>query len=428
MSEKEKETVAEKKKEILAPKKFTESLQKMEKFVEIKEETLKIDEVAIPGGFLGLGSHKVTGEEFNNRVEAIGNNLIALNNADIAMKRQFREIYKALDSLDKEYIHAILTNIKSIERTSEGVQNAQERIGKIVSGQEKTLRILNNFKGKLDELEHLKEIDIIWEDCRRWHEDTKELARVIDAMAEAAKEADKKLQGVENHAQGLEAALGMVSADLGLQIERIDGLIAFVSELKKMVHLKEIDGLWEKSRDQEHRLGELADIADSLRADLTADEQAIGANEQKIAENKKAIEAVEAAVGENEKAIDKNKDAIAENKAAIDENKASIAKNESAIDRHQALIEENQDEIEENQEAIEKQGKQLETQDKLLHILRQQAEKNQLDLLEAVAEEKEKREAAMRKLAKAQKIAFIIAGSGVGIAIIELVLLLLKVL
>ena len=122
----------------LAKKNLREFSQKEAKDLQIKT----VDE---DGGFLGLGTHRVTGEELNERIATIQQHLIALNETNNKAIKEFGEVYKALESLDKEYIQAILISIKATEETSNGIAAAQEKIAQIIDDQKKTLEILKKF-------------------------------------------------------------------------------------------------------------------------------------------------------------------------------------------------------------------------------------------------------------------------------------------
>lgn len=50
---------------------FEQAKNRLKEFSEKTEAELKIKEVKEDGGFLGLGDHKVTGSEFNKRLETI---------------------------------------------------------------------------------------------------------------------------------------------------------------------------------------------------------------------------------------------------------------------------------------------------------------------------------------------------------------------
>lgn len=110
----------------------------------------------------GIGlDHKVTGEELNDLTSQIQTHLHSFNNTQIKLIKEFGQVYSALEALDKDYIQAILISIKSTEETSEGIQNSQEQIKKIVENQRKTLEELKKFKQKLDGYAHLGDIDKI---------------------------------------------------------------------------------------------------------------------------------------------------------------------------------------------------------------------------------------------------------------------------
>lgn len=54
---------------------FEQAKNRLKEFSEKTEAELKIKEVKEDGGFLGLGDHKVTGSEFNKRLETLVRNL-----------------------------------------------------------------------------------------------------------------------------------------------------------------------------------------------------------------------------------------------------------------------------------------------------------------------------------------------------------------
>lgn len=85
--------------------------------------------------------------------------LQSVNATQIKLIKEFGQVYSALEALDKDYIQAILISIKATEKTSEGIQETQGQIGKIVENQRKTLEELKKFKQKLDGYAHLGDID-----------------------------------------------------------------------------------------------------------------------------------------------------------------------------------------------------------------------------------------------------------------------------
>lgn len=104
---------------------FDLAKNRLKEFSEKTAAELEIDKVQTDAGFLGLFDHKVTGYELNRRLETIQNHFIAINTTNNAVIKEFREIYNALDVLDKEYISSIVANVKAIEKTSNDVRVQQ---------------------------------------------------------------------------------------------------------------------------------------------------------------------------------------------------------------------------------------------------------------------------------------------------------------
>ena len=116
---------------------FEEAKKGLKEFSQKSSEDLNIDTVDTDGKFLGLGNHKVTGDELNERLSIIQNHLIDINNSNNKVIKEFGQVYNALEALDKDYIQAILISLKSTKKTSEGIKIAQDNIKKIVDDQKK---------------------------------------------------------------------------------------------------------------------------------------------------------------------------------------------------------------------------------------------------------------------------------------------------
>lgn len=174
---------------------FQKSKNSIKKFSNDIPKEVELDEVRSKKGFKEFllsdnsKGHKVTGEEFNDRLDQIRNNFISANETQIKMIKQFGEVYNALEALDKDYIQAILISIKATEKTSEAIKNTQDRIEIIVNDQIKTIEVLKKFKSKIDEIKHIDDIDDIWSDYKNWHDDMISLSACVDQLV-AEKEAN----------------------------------------------------------------------------------------------------------------------------------------------------------------------------------------------------------------------------------------------
>lgn len=224
---------------------FELAKKRLKEFSQKKAEELEIDTVRTDGGFLGLGDHKVTGYELNTRLSTIQDHLIDLNTTNNETIKEFGQVYSALEALDKDYIQAILISIKATEKTSERIQATQEQIKKIVDDQKKTLEVLKKFKGKLDGYSHLGDIDKIWSDCQSWYNEITTLSNSINSATAISKANSYKMEEMKTVLKATEKNLNDMSKQINQQIVKLEAIITFTTELKKIIHLQDIDKMWD---------------------------------------------------------------------------------------------------------------------------------------------------------------------------------------
>lgn len=194
----------------------------------------------------GIGlDHKVTGEELNDLTSQIEIHLHSINDTQIKLIKQFGQVYSALEALHKDYIQAILTSIKSTEEASESIRKHQEDIDRILTNQRKTLIELNKFKQKLGEYAHLDDIDKIWDDCQKWHQDISSLTKELSEVTQHGKDVDKKIEALKSALSVSEKKTGELSAQFSQTTERLESVTAFTSALEKIAHLQDVDEIWE---------------------------------------------------------------------------------------------------------------------------------------------------------------------------------------
>ena len=191
---------------------FDLAKNRLKEFSEKTEAELEIDKVRTDGGFLGIGNHKVTGSELNERLETIQEHFIAVNTTNNKVIKEFREVYNAFDILDKDYITSIVANVKAIEKTSNDVRvqqgtlkqhneklaNQQSKldahqaeIEKNVANISKIVTALKVFKEKLEGYKHLTDIDKIWKQ-------TEEHQTRINRVEQECKANTDKLSGISH--------------------------------------------------------------------------------------------------------------------------------------------------------------------------------------------------------------------------------------
>lgn len=194
----------------------------------------------------GIGfEHQVTGEELNQLTTQIQDYLRGINDLQIKLVKQFGKVYNALDALDNDYIQAILVSIKATEETSQSIQEAQEQIKNIVENQRKTLEELKKFKQKLDGYAHLHDIDKIWSDCQKWYKEINALSKSIDGATEGSTERTKKIDAVQAALTAVEKKTNDLSKEFNQLIQRLESVIAFTSALEEITHLQDVDKMWD---------------------------------------------------------------------------------------------------------------------------------------------------------------------------------------
>ena len=171
--------------------------------------------------------------------------LSCINNTQIKLTKEFGQVYSALEALDRDYIQAILKSIMATKETSEGIRKTQEQIKKIVENQRKTLEELKKFKQKLDGYAHLDDIDKIWNYCQKWYQEITLLSKDISAATEHSQENVKKIDELRAAVTAIEKETDDLSIQISQMLKRLESVAAFTSELETITHLQDIDEMWE---------------------------------------------------------------------------------------------------------------------------------------------------------------------------------------
>ena len=290
---------------------FDLAKNRLKEFSEKTEAELAIDRVRTDGDFFGLGDHKVTGYELNNRLEAIQGHLIDINSTNNRTIKEFREVYNALDALDKDYIKSIVANVKAIEKTSNDVREQQKtlkqhndklvtqqnklnthqtEIDKNVENMKKIVTTLKNFKEKLDEFKHLTDIDKIWVDCRTMRNDMQVVSDSITALSKKTTsdietanfknkalldQVDKEIIALQKEAKtymdffsDLSEKVDSIANLLDEQIYIIQDISDFVHQMKEISHLNDVDSIWDDVNKTMADISNLENGLQTINADI----------------------------------------------------------------------------------------------------------------------------------------------------------------
>ena len=290
---------------------FDVAKNRLKEFSEKTEAELEIDKVRTEGGFLGLGDHKVTGYELNGRLETIQEHFIAVNTTNNKVIKEFREVYNALDVLDKDYITSIVANVKAIEKTSNDVRVQQEtlkqhneklanqqdkldthqvEIEKNVANISKIVTALKVFKEKLDSYKHLTDIDKIWNDCKSIQNKIRVVSESITKFSKKATEdiamannknkalsdqVNKDILTLHDEAKTFKEFFSELSEKLestanllDSQIPVIKEMTSFAEQLKNMEHLDDVDSMYEDINQTKENFVTVENSLQSIEADI----------------------------------------------------------------------------------------------------------------------------------------------------------------
>lgn len=394
----------------------------------------------------GIGlDHKVTGEELNELTSQIQTHLHSINNTQIKLIREFGQVYSALEALDKDYIQAILISIKATEETSQGIQETQGQIKKIVENQRKTLEELKKFKQKLDGYAHLGDIDKIWSDCQKWYKEINALAKAIDGATESSKESVRNADAVKVALSAAEKKIEGISQQTSSLIEKLESIIAFTTAMEQVTHLKDVDEMWESLSVAHDSIRSISSEAESIQKTVSKNQEDIknllifmeklsALNHLiEVDEIWKQTEDHQIRINRVEQEGKSHTDKLNELEQADDRMRESIdlnARDISVLKEYKDKLRgiSHLDDVDSIWKDVEEYTSKLVECERRDEYLVATIQKNKDEVDKNIANAVQTVNAAVESLTKKVKYAYWIAGGSAGLAIIELILLLMKVI
>ena len=200
--------------EVVRPHSFEDAINHIKSFSESTSPVSELNKVDTTDRVFGWFEHRVSGEELNEVIGQIQNYLIELNQLNSDLIKELEQVYKALESLDKEYIPGILCAVKAAEIASDQAKAAQEDINNTIEIQKRTIEaikrsedqsfkainnvskeiaVLQDFKNELDQQSHIKEIDQIWNNVEKGKSDLNNLSQHVKEIENRIKIYNEKL-------------------------------------------------------------------------------------------------------------------------------------------------------------------------------------------------------------------------------------------
>lgn len=315
------------------------------------------------------------------------------------------------------------------------------------------------FKQKLDTYSHLGDIDKIWNDCQKWHKEISELSDTVNGAASVGVSNAKMIENVQQSLKSVGGKVVNLDKSLGEQILQMEIVLEFVNDLEKITHLKDTDQMW-IALDEAHN--SLNNICESMK---TVNE--VANKQQKEIEK---ILGFISAISEYEHLQDidsvwnktenheKQLSELNQQNALIVENvkksHAEIAELRKQENDLRNIVENNDERIKKQQDEISElvEHKQwllgiehLEDIDELWNVnvangqritdIEKQEDETKIavqknkEIIEAtIAELREENSSAVQSLTNKVKYVYMIAGGSLGLALIELIIILMKVI
>ncbi|WP_314712619.1 hypothetical protein [Prevotella pallens] len=207
--------------EIIKPHKFEDAKNKIHSLSKTVPN-VSLQNFQTEGSIFSCNNHNITGKEVNELlVSPLQSTLIEQNKTIKSLFKIADEVYKALESLDKEYIQGIIAAVMSAKEASEQAKEASRKafdastkattaqadIKRTIEALQTTVRILKEFKEKT----------------------TKDLSSIASLHSEVTS-VNSKIRSIEKEIN-----------DFAASTKEIQDIQSFLSSL---THIKDIDQIW----------------------------------------------------------------------------------------------------------------------------------------------------------------------------------------
>lgn len=394
-------------------------------------QEIELSEFKTKGGLFNWGNHTVTGTEMNNFTTEIQEYLIESNTRDKKIVDQLNNVYETFEYLDKDYIQKILISIKAAETANKKASNA-------IKALKATTTKLSEFKSNIESIEHLYDIDNMWDYCQKWQETISILSDSIEHITSCSNE---NTQGIKHLKETINAAKKQTSNLLDLvnqQIEKLETVIDFKNELEKNVHLNDIDEMYDSLENVTNSIISIKEELDSIKDTISNQQSDIGSllsfmEELSKFEHLNDIDDIWRKSNEQQNNLNELRADLSSNTKSIEEIKKQskdtfdlVQSNKKNIDElHKIKHLRDVDDIWKLGETHSNQLSELEKKNEETHSIIQQ---NKESVDTAISDMIEKNDSFIQTLTKKIKYAYILAGGTLGIAIFELIIILLKVM
>ena len=253
--------------EIIKPHRFEDAKNKIQTLAHNVPSTVSLNKFPTEGSIFSWNNHNITGDEANKLlVSPLQSTLIAQNSYIRSLFNIADEVYKALESLDKEYIAGIIASIESAKvasgqaktastkaeqasmqafeasqkalEASKKANNAQDDIKKTIEGLRMAVQILKEFKAKV-----AKDLGVV---------------SSLNTQTTSIKNRVQNIEYEEKHTKGKVKFLEEQIRDIGRKINSISKAAEVIKSIQPYLSslslIKDVDTIWNDVESQKKNL------------------------------------------------------------------------------------------------------------------------------------------------------------------------------
>jgi cytochrome c556 len=253
--------------EIIKPRRFEVAKNKIQTLAHNVPSTVSLNKFPTEGSIFSRNNHNITGSEANELlVYPLQSTLIAQNSNIRSLFNIADEVYKALESLDKEYIAGIIASIESAKvasgqaktastkaeqasmqafeasqkalEASKKANNAQDDIKKTIEGLKRTVQVLKEFKEKV-----AKDLGIV----SSLNTQTASIKNRVQNIEHEEEQTKGKVKFLEERIRHIGIKINSIS-------EAAEVLQSIQPYLSNLSHIKDVDTIWNDVESQKTNL------------------------------------------------------------------------------------------------------------------------------------------------------------------------------
>ena len=274
---------------------FDEAKNKIQRFSNNIPGYVYFDKVDVDGGLFGWGDHKVTGTEMNRFIGKVQDRLVSVNTRLRSIIEEFREVYNALDYLDKDYIQGIIASVEASEKATEEALKAQEDIRRTIDGLRQTVNALYNLKEDVDEIKsksnlldslsvsfekQITYVDYVYKEINKYYNNIDSIWQYVE----------NGRVDISNLQQQVDSFIAKAEVENRRMKESIVSLQDYRSALESLVHLKDIDSIWQYVENGRVDISNLQQQIDSFIAKTEVENRRMEASIGSLQDYRSALE------------------------------------------------------------------------------------------------------------------------------------------